>query len=98
MTDRKKVGLALGGGAARGLAHLGVLEVLEREIKESGKDHLPARVRVRIGEEAGDLRFGRGGRSRGGRCCRFINSSDTTFHLASGCICVCQSGFSTDDQ
>lgn len=26
-----KVGLALGGGAARGLAHLGVLEVLERE-------------------------------------------------------------------
>lgn len=28
-------------------------EVLEREIKESGKDHLPARVRVRIGEEAG---------------------------------------------
>ncbi len=31
MTDRKKVGLALGGGAARGLAHLGVLEVLERE-------------------------------------------------------------------
>lgn len=28
---RKKVGLALGGGAARGLAHIGVLEVLERE-------------------------------------------------------------------
>ncbi|MBI3566185.1 MAG: heat-inducible transcription repressor HrcA, partial [Elusimicrobia bacterium] len=28
-------------------------EVLEREIKESGKEHLPARVRVRIGEEAG---------------------------------------------
>jgi NTE family protein len=27
----KKVGLALGGGAARGLAHIGVLEVLERE-------------------------------------------------------------------
>jgi len=27
----KKVGLALGGGAARGLAHVGVLEVLERE-------------------------------------------------------------------
>jgi NTE family protein len=26
-----KVGLALGGGAARGLAHIGVLEVLERE-------------------------------------------------------------------
>jgi NTE family protein len=29
--SRKKVGLALGGGAARGLAHIGVLEVLERE-------------------------------------------------------------------
>jgi len=28
-------------------------EVLEREIKESGKERLPARVRVRIGEEAG---------------------------------------------
>jgi len=28
---KKKVGLALGGGAARGLAHLGVLEVLEEE-------------------------------------------------------------------
>jgi heat-inducible transcriptional repressor len=28
-------------------------EVLEREIKEAGKDRLPARVRVRIGEEAG---------------------------------------------
>jgi len=28
---RKKVGLALGGGAARGLAHVGVLEVLEKE-------------------------------------------------------------------
>ena len=27
----KKVGLALGGGAARGLAHFGVLEVLEKE-------------------------------------------------------------------
>jgi len=27
----KKVGLALGGGAARGLAHVGVLEVLEKE-------------------------------------------------------------------
>jgi NTE family protein len=31
MANRKKVGLVLGGGAARGLAHLGVLEVLERE-------------------------------------------------------------------
>jgi NTE family protein len=37
MTERlsrspdKKVGLALGGGAARGLAHIGVLEVLEKE-------------------------------------------------------------------
>ena len=28
---RKKVGIALGGGAARGIAHIGVLEVLERE-------------------------------------------------------------------
>lgn len=28
---RKKVGLALGGGAARGLAHVGVLAVLEKE-------------------------------------------------------------------
>ncbi len=28
---RKKIGLALGGGFARGLAHIGVLEVLERE-------------------------------------------------------------------
>ena len=29
--SRLKVGLALGGGAARGLAHIGVLEVLEKE-------------------------------------------------------------------
>jgi len=29
--SRKKIGLALGGGYARGLAHIGVLEVLERE-------------------------------------------------------------------
>jgi NTE family protein len=29
--ERKRVGLALGGGGARGLAHLGVLRVLERE-------------------------------------------------------------------
>lgn len=28
---RKKIGLALGGGAARGLAHIGVLELLEKE-------------------------------------------------------------------
>ena len=28
---KRKVGLALGGGAARGLAHIGVLEVLEKE-------------------------------------------------------------------
>ncbi len=28
---KRKVGLALGGGAARGLAHVGVLEILERE-------------------------------------------------------------------
>ncbi|MDD5702101.1 MAG: patatin-like phospholipase family protein [Dehalococcoidales bacterium] len=31
MRDSVKVGLALGGGYARGLAHIGVLEVLERE-------------------------------------------------------------------
>ncbi|MFC2033977.1 patatin-like phospholipase family protein [Chloroflexota bacterium] len=30
-SKRKKVGLALGGGAARGLAHIGVLGILERE-------------------------------------------------------------------
>jgi NTE family protein len=30
-SNRKKVGLALGSGAARGLAHIGVLQVLERE-------------------------------------------------------------------
>ena len=29
MTERKKIGLALSGGAARGFAHLGVLKVLE---------------------------------------------------------------------
>lgn len=28
---KKKVGLALGGGAARGMAHIGVLEILEKE-------------------------------------------------------------------
>ncbi|RLB41954.1 MAG: patatin family protein, partial [Deltaproteobacteria bacterium] len=28
---RKKIGLALGGGGARGMAHIGVLRVLERE-------------------------------------------------------------------
>ena len=28
---RKRIGLALGGGGARGLAHIGVLRVLERE-------------------------------------------------------------------
>lgn len=31
-SNRKKVGLALGGGAARGLAHIGVLRVLESEM------------------------------------------------------------------
>lgn len=30
-SNRKKVGLALGGGAAKGLAHIGVLSVLEKE-------------------------------------------------------------------
>lgn len=30
-TGRKRVGLALGGGGARGAAHIGVLDVLERE-------------------------------------------------------------------
>ncbi|MFC1871921.1 patatin-like phospholipase family protein [Chloroflexota bacterium] len=29
--ERKKLGLALGGGVARGLAHIGVLEVLDKE-------------------------------------------------------------------
>jgi NTE family protein len=29
--DRKKIGFALGGGGARGLAHIGILKVLERE-------------------------------------------------------------------
>jgi len=28
---RKRIGLALGGGGARGLAHIGVLRVLEKE-------------------------------------------------------------------
>jgi NTE family protein len=28
---KKKIGLALGGGAARGMAHIGVLEILEKE-------------------------------------------------------------------
>lgn len=31
MSDNKKIGLALGGGGARGLAHFGVLKVLKRE-------------------------------------------------------------------
>jgi len=31
MRRKKKIGLALSGGAARGMAHIGVLEVLERE-------------------------------------------------------------------
>ena len=31
MMSRKKIGLALSGGAARGLAHIGVLEVLKKE-------------------------------------------------------------------
>ena len=29
--EKKRIGLALGGGGARGLAHIGVLRVLERE-------------------------------------------------------------------
>lgn len=29
--EKLKVGLALGGGGARGLAHIGVLKVLEKE-------------------------------------------------------------------
>ena len=28
---KKKIGLALGGGAARGMAHIGVLEILDKE-------------------------------------------------------------------
>lgn len=31
MGERTKIGLALGGGGARGLAHIGDLKVLERE-------------------------------------------------------------------
>jgi NTE family protein len=31
MQNKIKIGLALGGGGARGLAHVGVLKVLERE-------------------------------------------------------------------
>ena len=31
MTKRPKIGLALGGGGARGIAHVGILKVLERE-------------------------------------------------------------------
>jgi len=31
LKSKNKIGLALGGGAARGLAHIGVLEVLEKE-------------------------------------------------------------------
>ncbi|HDH87203.1 MAG TPA: patatin-like phospholipase family protein, partial [Desulfobacteraceae bacterium] len=31
MRKPRKIGLALGGGGARGLAHIGVIKVLERE-------------------------------------------------------------------
>lgn len=31
MPDQKKIGLVLGGGGARGIAHIGVLKILERE-------------------------------------------------------------------
>ena len=31
MSRRPKIGLALGGGGARGIAHIGVLKVLEAE-------------------------------------------------------------------
>jgi len=31
MVSRPQVGLALGGGGARGIAHIGVLKVLEQE-------------------------------------------------------------------
>jgi NTE family protein len=31
MKEHPKIGLALGGGGARGIAHVGVLKVLERE-------------------------------------------------------------------
>jgi NTE family protein len=30
--EKLKIGLALGGGGARGLTHIGVLKVLEKEI------------------------------------------------------------------
>jgi len=29
--NKKKIGIALGGGAARGFAHIGVLEILDKE-------------------------------------------------------------------
>lgn len=44
--DRKRIGLALSGGGARGAAHLGVLRVLERE-------HIP--IDVVAGVSAGSL-------------------------------------------
>lgn len=31
LKKKKKIGLALGGGSARGFAHIGVLKILERE-------------------------------------------------------------------
>lgn len=37
MAERKKVGLVLGGGGAKGVAHIGVLKVLEEEI---GRAHV----------------------------------------------------------
>jgi len=41
---RKTIGLALGGGAARGISHIGVIEILERE-------HIP--VDIITGTSAG---------------------------------------------
>jgi len=50
--EKQGIVLALGGGGARGLAHIGVIEVLERE-------HIPIRavVGTSIGAEIGALEF-----------------------------------------
>jgi NTE family protein len=52
--ERKRVGLALGGGGARGLAHIGVLQILECEgipidcIAGAGDDPATADVYIPI--------------------------------------------------
>ena len=63
--SRKKIGLALGGGAARGLAHIGVLQVLEKEgithrydcRYQYGRDYwrdLRQKTRCQINEKSGN--------------------------------------------